>query len=135
MAGMTEHQVNPKYVQALKDGKCPFEQLVWEVLEDEAWVLQHGAEKYGFRNWRTSEIQASTYVAAILRHTAAIARGEWVDPDSGRPHLAHIRACCTVWQDAVFHGKCINDLDRTEAKDPHDEPDVIPDKGMGLLGR
>ncbi len=108
---------NPKYVRAQKDGKTPFEQLVWEVLEDEAWVLQHGADKYGFRNWLRDKIRASTYVGAISRHLAAITRGEWEDPDSGKPHLAHIRACCTVWQHADMHGMCIDDLHAYESKE------------------
>ena len=109
--------VNPKYVQAQKDGKAPLEYLVYSVMEMDAHVHKHGADKYGVRNWRESEILASTYEGAILRHFRAWAQGEDIDPDSGYPHLAHLRACCAVVLDAEMCGTLVDDRNRVETKE------------------
>lgn len=107
-----EIKPNPKYVQAQKDGKMPLEYLVYSVLVQDAIVHKHGADKYGVRNWREDAITASTYEGAMLRHFLAWAQGEDIDPDSGQPHLSHLRACCAVVLDADAHGKLIDDRDR-----------------------
>lgn len=100
---------NPKYVRAAKDGKAPLERL--ELAADEAIsrVLQHGADKYGARNWRQDAIRVTTYVAAIRRHIAALNDGEDIDPDSGEHHMAHIGANVHVFLDALAHGQVIDD--------------------------
>lgn len=107
---------NPKYVRAQKEGKIPMEYLVYSVLASDARVHKHGADKYGVRNWQIDEILASTYEGAILRHFLAWASGEDIDPDSGEPHLNHIRACCAVVLDAQAHQKLIDDRGRKESK-------------------
>lgn len=106
---------NPKYIQAQKEGKLPMEYLVYTVLAMDAKVHKHGADKYGERNWRVSEILASTYEGAIMRHFLAWAQGEDLDPDSGLPHLAHIRACCAVVLDSEIAGTLVDDRDRKQA--------------------
>jgi len=111
---------NPKHIQAQKDGKVPFEYLVLSVLEDDAYVHQHGAGKYGKNNWTLDEIRASTYIGAMFRHYKAWAEGEDLDPDSGKPHLTHLRACCAVVMDAAKHGKLIDD--RLFAETKSDDP-------------
>lgn len=107
---------NPKLIQALKEGKIPYEKLPWKVLEGDAQVHASGAAKYGERNWRLDKILASTYEGAIMRHFTAWANGEDIDPDSGWSHLYHIRACCAVMLDAEAHGTMIDDRDRAESK-------------------
>lgn len=107
---------NPKYIQAQKDDKDPLEYLVWSVLGADARVHKHGADKYGVCNWRVDAIKASTYVGAIARHLSAWSRGEDLDPDSGLPHLNHIRACCAVVLDSIEAGTLIDDRLRTESK-------------------
>lgn len=69
-----------------------------------AKVLKHGADKYGPFNWRTIPIMGSAYYAAVGRHWAAMASGEWNDPESGMPHAAHIMATCAIMLDAADHG-------------------------------
>jgi len=113
---MPEEKENPKFIQALKDGKAPMECLVLSVLEGEARVLKLGADKYGFRNWLIDKIKASTYIAAILRHLFAYARGEETDPESGESHLQHIRACCALLLDSKDQGTLIDDRFRKESK-------------------
>ena len=111
-----EKKMNPKYVRAQKDGKAPMEFLVYSVLESEAKVLAHGGGKYGARNWRLDEILASTYEGAMMRHLLAWCQGEDIDPDSGEPHLSHLRACAAVVMDADDHDKLIDDRNRMESK-------------------
>jgi len=110
-------KMNPKYVQAQKDGKAPLEYLPTTVFGDWARVHKHGADKYGIRNWRRDEILMSTYKGAILRHLTAWAEGEDIDPDSGINHLYHIIACCAVVLDADMHDKAIDDRTTTESKE------------------
>ena len=108
--------MNPKHIQAQKEGKAPLEFLVYSVLEGDARVHRSGAEKYGVRNWLKDKILASTYEGAILRHFKAWAEGEDIDPDSGEAHLLHIRACCAILLDSEAHGTLIDDRDRVESK-------------------
>lgn len=53
-----------------------------------AEVLTHGAAKYGAENWRQVPEPFRRYYAAHRRHMEARRRGELVDPDSGRHHVA-----------------------------------------------
>ena len=110
--GRVDYAPNPKEVEAQKTGKAPMDKLVLSILEEDARVHDHGAAKYGERNWRIDAIKASTYEGAILRHFLAFFQGEDNDPDSGISHLAHIRACCAVLRDAQINGKLIDDRDR-----------------------
>jgi hypothetical protein len=107
---------NPKHIQALKDGKAPLEYLVTTMFELDAAVHKHGADKYGKLNWRIDKITATTYVAAMLRHLKAWIEGQDMDPESLKPHLTHLRACCAVVLDAQMHGTLIDDRLRMESK-------------------
>lgn len=85
--------------------KCPMHLLPPVALEETAWVHQLGAVKYGERNWSATGVYLNTYVGAIMRHLMAIHKGEWIDPESGRPHAAHIAASCNILMDADSLGK------------------------------
>lgn len=61
-------------------------------LESVADVLTFGAKKYSPHNWRDG-IQVSRLIAAAYRHLGAINRGEDIDPESGKPHTAHLGCC------------------------------------------
>lgn len=93
---------NPKDVAGSK--KPPLDLIPKVALEEEAWVMDTGGQKYGYWNWRDIPIQLRSYVAAIMRHVTAIGDGEWLDPESGRPHAAHIRATAGIMLDAEAHG-------------------------------
>ena len=69
-------------------------------------VLKFGAERYGEFNWRSSHVEMATYISAIKRHLAAIHEGEWLDPESGQPHIAHIGASACILLDAD-HNNCL----------------------------
>lgn len=56
-----------------------------------AAVREYGARKYGSPdNWRKVEIQR--YRDALYRHWLEYLDGNWVDEESGLPHLHHL-AC------------------------------------------
>ena len=61
-------------------------------LDAVARVYAFGANKYKDNNWRYN-YPWSLSLGALLRHVNATKKGEWLDSESGEPHLAH----------AVFH--------------------------------
>lgn len=84
-------------------------------LEGLAKVLTFGAVKYAAHNWRGG-ISYSRLIAAMLRHTLAIIRGEDNDPESGLPHVDHL-GCCWMFLSNMM--KTRPDLDdRWKPKNP-----------------
>lgn len=66
--------------------------------EELAKVLTFGAEKYAADNWRKG-ISYRRLIAAALRHTFALLRGEDNDAETGLSHAAHLMCCAMflVW--------------------------------------
>lgn len=96
------------------DLKDPLHLLPTVALRETAHVLKLGADKYGVYNWRTSEgVKACTYTAAVMRHLIQFMDGEDTDQESGRSHLAHIMATCSILLDAEHTGKLIDDRHKT----------------------
>ena len=60
-----------------------------QALEQVSSILTFGAEKYAEHSWQTVPNGDSRYLAALLRHLTAHAKGEKNDPESGMSHLAH----------------------------------------------
>ena len=65
-----------------------------QALEQVSSILTFGAEKYAEHSWQTVPNGDSRYLAALLRHLTAHAKGEKTDPESGMSHLAH--AACNA---------------------------------------
>ncbi len=137
--------VNPKAEQAVADNKPPLDYLEWGVLDSAARVMKSGADKYGRRNYRDTEILASVYVGALLRHVTAWAAGEDIDPDTGQSHLAHVVANCMVVESAGLAGTLVDDRHEKRSApapgtrggrriDPDiedDDPDIEDDEPAG----
>lgn len=90
-------------------GKVRMDLLDSQAIEGLAAVLTFGATKYAAHNWRQG-ISNSRLIAALLRHSFAILRGEYNDPESGLPHIDHV-GCC--WMFLSSNMKCrpeMNDL-------------------------
>lgn len=87
---MTEEKASVKH----DSGKLRFELLDPEFEFEVVEILTHGAEKYGAMNWQNLPDARPRYYAALRRHENAWARGERIDPESGKPHLAH--AACNL---------------------------------------
>jgi hypothetical protein len=92
--------INEKDVQdMIPEGGLKYDQskprmdlLDFDALEGLAKVLTFGANKYAAHNWRKG-ISYSRLTAAMLRHLAALQKGEDIDPESGLPHIDHLGCC------------------------------------------
>lgn len=99
---------NPK--QAYGDLKVPVHTVPPALMIGAARAFGEGANKYGAFNWRTSKVETMTYIGAMLRHLAAYADGEDVDPESttGKLHLEGIAACVGILLDCTAGGFLID---------------------------
>ena len=61
------------------------------------YVLTYGRKKYERDNWRKGG-EYRRFIASIMRHTLAIAKGEYLDLESGLPHTHHL-ATDTMFMD------------------------------------
>lgn len=59
-------------------------------------VLEFGANKYGRENWKNVPSAKRRYQSAAMRHLSAVIDGQWLDDESGLPHLAHA-GCCILF--------------------------------------
>ena len=73
-------------------GKSRIDLIPGEALEGVGEILAYGAAKYAEDSWKLVPDAEKRYRAALLRHMAAILRGEDRDPESGRLHIDHV-AC------------------------------------------
>lgn len=80
-----------KGAAGLKDdgGKLMWNLLPWKAVEGMIKVLTFGAKKYSPNGWRTVPSAKERYLAALLRHIAAMHAGETVDKESGLRHIDH----------------------------------------------
>ena len=69
-------------------GKLRYDLIPPEILRALAEVYTFGAAKYGDNNWRKGLDHGRLY-AATMRHLETDRSGEYLDPESGLPHLAH----------------------------------------------
>ena len=72
------------------EGKLDWGLVPWEALEDSVKVLMDGAAKYERWNWTKVANGKLRYLNAAMRHLFAHARGQYRDPESGHPHIAHV---------------------------------------------
>lgn len=84
-----------------------------DAIEGLAQVLTFGAKKYAAHNWRGG-ISYSRLLAALLRHTFAIMRGEYVDKESGLQHIDHIGCCWMFLSNHMKNRPDLNDLWRPD---------------------
>ena len=64
-----------------------------KALEAVVDVLTFGAQKYARDNWKHVDDAKRRYFDALQRHLWAWKMGEKLDPESGKPHLAHAMCC------------------------------------------
>ena len=103
--------VNPKKAMGiLKAPMHNMSPLVMITLEN---VLAGGGYKYGYMNYRDSEVDAQTYIGAIKRHFAKWQDGVDFDDESFQHELAHVMACCAIMIDAHYTGKFIDNRSKT----------------------
>jgi hypothetical protein len=89
------------------DGKPQYSLIDLQALEQCARVLEFGAKKYARNNWKKG-LPVTQILDSLLRHIAALASGELIDPESGLPHIGHIQC------NALFLGGKNNTVDVVE---------------------
>ncbi len=89
-------------------GKSRMSLIPAKALEEIGHVFTFGAKKYSADNWRNG-LQYRRLLDALLRHVTAFNRGEDIDPESGRSHLAHAGCCIMMLLEQVIENK--TDLD------------------------
>lgn len=102
------HDLPPDPKGAAGKLKCPMHLVPLRAVQEVAWALANGAEKYGPFNWRTSKVEMQTYVGALLRHCTDVQERIDLDAESTRYHLAHMAAGCLILLDAMLHGTAID---------------------------
>lgn len=85
--------VNAKTGGAKGAKSARFDLIPPEALRTIAEVYGHGCTKYAPRNWERGYGWSYSY-AALQRHLNAYWGGEYLDPESGLPHLAHAAWHC-----------------------------------------
>lgn len=69
-----------------------------------ALALEDGASKYGFFNWRSTQVELMTYLNAAYRHLDAFLDGEDNTRDTDIHNLGAVMACCAIILDAMSVG-------------------------------
>lgn len=105
---MSKNPPNPKQLNG--DKKVPVQLVPPALTLGAAKALGEGASRYGPYNWRESNVEAMTYVGAILRHLYAYLDGEDIDPESpvGKRHLDGIAGSIAILLDATDGGFLID---------------------------
>lgn len=98
---------NPKSKFGVK--KVPMHLVPPSAMTYMALAFGNGAAKYGAYNWRGTNIAASVYYAAALRHLMAWWDGEQIASDSKLPHLAHALACLALLVEGTEVGNLVDD--------------------------
>lgn len=95
-------------------GKPPLSLIPRAALLAEAEVLAFGAQKYDAHNWRKG-MRWSRLGDAAMRHLLAWLAGEDNDPETGLPHLAHLRCCSGFLLEYAQSGAGTDDRYKAEA--------------------
>lgn len=90
-------------------GKPRMDLLDAVALEGLAQVLTFGAQKYAAHNWRGG-LAYSRLVASMLRHLGEIQKGNYVDDESGLPHIDHLGCCWMFLSNMMATRPDMNDL-------------------------
>lgn len=96
--------------------KPRMELLDAEFLEGVARVLTFGAVKYAAHNWRGG-ISWSRLIGASFRHLTAILKGEWLDEESGLPHVHHLGCCVMFLSWMGLHRRDLDDRYKSQTPD------------------
>lgn len=107
-AGCANEEIgNPKVGAASKKYSLRYMPLSANIEANRA--LENGAEKYGLCNWRDTNVKASVYIDAALRHIAQWQEGQENASDSTVHNLGHAMASLAIIIDAQAQGVLIDD--------------------------
>lgn len=76
------------------DGKLLWDRIPFEIIEELAEVFTYGAKKYNEHpdnpNWKKVDDGYNRYFAAMMRHLVEDRKGNYLDDESGLPHMSHV---------------------------------------------
>ena len=98
-------------------GKSRMDLVPLDTIEAVGRILGMGAQKYGENSWQELSDFWKRYKGALLRHLAAIDKGELNDQESGLPHIDHVLCNAIFLSWGFHHGKAVTTL----IKDIEDE--------------
>jgi len=76
------------------NGKPKYDLIDPEFLRLIAEVFTFGAIKYSEKNYLQGKgLDPARVRNSLMRHYESYREGEWLDPESGKPHLAHLGCC------------------------------------------
>lgn len=94
-------------------GKLRWDLLPLNLIEKVVEIYTFGAEKYGANTWQNLEDGYNRYKAAMFRHLMEFEKGNVIDDESGKEHLAHM-----VWNGiAMLHFAEKDQKDRQAIKE------------------
>ena len=109
---------NMTEAQKFDDGKLAWDLVPPGPLDQIVEIYTLGAKKYAPRNWEKG-LHWSRVFAAIMRHLWAWRRGEIMDAESGKHHLAHAAwGCFALLEYTTTHPE-LNDLHQEPAAMKH----------------
>lgn len=88
--------------------KIRMELVPMSSIENIAKILTYGAKKYSDNSWQELDNFWNRYKGALLRHLAAIDKGELNDSESGLPHIDHVLCNAMFLSWGYHHGKGIS---------------------------
>lgn len=97
-----------------KAGKIRYDLIPVTPLRQIADVYTFGCQKYSDENWRKGLPWKDCY-AALLRHEEAARGGEWINEESGLPHLAHAAWWCIALLEYYRTHPELNNLENSNA--------------------
>lgn len=86
------------------DEKLRYDLIPIEAIEGLAAVFTYGAVKYTPNGWKTVRPK-DRYYAAAMRHLAEMRKGEWLDPESGLPHIDHAITSLVMYREITLNGE------------------------------
>lgn len=72
-------------------------------------VFKYGEKKYARDNWKKGT-KWTEFLGSSLRHICKFSMGEWIDPESGLPHLSHAVVNCIFL--IYYHERKLGEDDR-----------------------
>ena len=99
--------LNPK--DAIAFNRVPFSTIPAPFIAEIGVGMLEGALKYGRHNYRAAGVLASVYYDAAFRHLMKYWEGEWLDADSGLPHVVKAACCLAIIHDCTLRGNITDD--------------------------
>lgn len=84
--GVGQHDPGAK----LDSGKIRYSLIPVGPLRRLATLYTRGAEKYSPQGWKSVKNGEERYLDALMRHLEAYREGEWMDQDTGVPHIINV---------------------------------------------